>query len=443
MKALELSAAIQAKEMGVAEAVTKYIEAIEKSQSNNFLAVSKAQALAQAKKVQAQIDAGDVPSPLAGIPVAVKDNISTKGIETTCASKMLKGYVPVFNATVIDKLEQAGMIVVGKLNMDEFSMGSASNGNAAAAAVAVGEVPLAIASDTGGGIRQSCAFYGATGIKPTYGSVSRHGLIAYASSMDQIGPIGGSIDDCAAMLSVISGPDHMDSTCAIEKPFTFEKNNAQRLDGLRIGIPHNCCGSCGSDITSASSAVKELKDAGAEIEVFEMPLLEHIIPTYHIIACAEASSNLSRYDGLKYGYRSPNAETLADVYRLSRAEGFGMEVKRRIMFGSLVLSSGFYNDYYKKALQVRTLIKKAYSSLFEKYDMIISPVAPDKLEAITVSANLAGLPAVALPCGCDSQGLPMGFQLIGAAFTEEKLIKAARAYQNLTQHHLQKPGGAV
>ena len=447
MSALKRSAAIQTKVLSVAETVTKYIEVIEKSTSNNFLAISKDQALAQAKKVQTQIDKGDILSPLAGIPVAVKDNITTLGIETTCASRVLKGYLPVFNATAIDRLEQAGMIVVGKLNMNEFSMGNVSdrNGspaNAAAAAIASGEVPLVISSDTGGGIRQSSAFCGVTGIKPTYGTVSRHGLIAHASSMDQIGVIGSSIADCAAMLSVISGADHMDSTCSIKKPFDFNKNSNKdlSLSGLQIGIPRNCCK---NSIASIAPAVMELKEAGAEITEFDMPLLEHMVSTYYIIACAEASSNLAKFDGLKYGYRSPNAETLSDVYRLSRGEGFGLEVKERIMFGSLVLSSDFYDTYYKKALQIRTLIKEEYNRLFKKYDIVIAPVSSNRLDAITVSVNLAGLPAVALPCGKDSQGNPIGIQLIGTAFSEEKLINTACVYQNLTPHHIQKPGGVV
>ncbi|MCL1931363.1 MAG: aspartyl/glutamyl-tRNA amidotransferase subunit A, partial [Treponema sp.] len=333
--------------------------------------------------------------------------------------------------------------------------GGSSGGSAAA--VAAREIPAALGSDTGGSIRQPCAFCGVTGIKPTYGAVSRYGLIAYASSLDQIGPIGQNIDDCAALLSIISGPDTRDSTCVIEKPFDL----SAKSDGspLKIGLPRNYFGrGIDEDVKNAVlAAAKELEAAGAVIKEFEMPLMDYLIPAYYIIACAEASSNLSRYDGLKYGYKSEKAQSLSEMYRLSRNEGFGLEIKRRIMLGSFVLSSGYYDAYYKKALQVRALIKNSYSKLFKSYDMILSPVAPTtayKLgenvgdpikmymgDIYTVSINLAGLPAVALPCGFDTSGLPIGFQLIGDAFSEDKLIAAARAFQGRTAYHTQKPGG--
>ena len=476
---LELAAAIQAKKLSVSEAVSGYIDVIEKNDGrlNAFLALSKESALARAKEVQARLDKGEQLSPLAGVPIALKDNISTTGIPTTCASKMLENYTPVFNAAAVDKLEQAGMIIVGKLNMDEYAMGGSSETGArgpvhnpwdtsrvaggssggSAAAVAAREIPAALGSDTGGSIRQPCAFCGVTGIKPTYGAVSRYGLIAYASSLDQIGPIGQNIDDCAALLSIISGPDTRDSTCVIEKPFDL----SAKSDGspLKIGLPRNYFGrGIDEDVKNAVlAAAKELEAAGAVIKEFEMPLMDYLIPAYYIIACAEASSNLSRYDGLKYGYKSEKAQSLSEVYRLSRNEGFGLEIKRRIMLGSFVLSSGYYDAYYKKALQVRALIKNSYSKLFKSYDMILSPVAPTtayKLgenvgdpikmymgDIYTVSINLAGLPAVALPCGFDTSGLPIGFQLIGDAFSEDKLIAAARAFQGRTAYHTQKPGG--
>jgi aspartyl-tRNA(Asn)/glutamyl-tRNA(Gln) amidotransferase subunit A len=478
--ALSLSAAIKEKGILAVEAVSAYIRIIEKNDShyNAFLSVSKEKALARAKEVQSRIDAGETLSPLAGVPIAIKDNISTTGIETTCASKMLKGYTPVFNAAVIDKLEKAGMVVIGKVNMDEYAMGGSSetgvkgpvhnpwdvarvaggSSGGSAAAVIAGETPIALGSDTGGSIRQPCAFCGVTGIKPTYGSVSRYGLLAYASSLDQIGPIGQNIEDCAALLSIISGPDARDSTCVIEKPFEFGEPKS-KLENVKIGLPRNYYGSgIDDEVKNAVLAVaKELEASGATIEEFEMPLMDYMIPAYYIIACAEASSNLSRYDGLKYGYRSPDAQSLSEVYRLSRNEGFGLEVKRRIMLGSFVLSSGYYDAYYKKALQVRALIKDAYTNLFKKYDMILSPVAPTTAYKIgdnigdpmkmymgdiyTVSINLAGLPSAALPCGFDSTGLPIGFQLIGDAFSENKLIDAARVYQSHTQHHLRRPEG--
>ena len=483
MSALELSASIKEKRLSVAEAADAYIASIEKKDGkyNAFLTVSKERALANAEKIQARINAGESLSPLVGVPIALKDNISTLGISTTCASKMLDGYTPVYNATAVDRLEAAGMIVIGKLNMDEFAMGGSSETGAfgpvrnpwdvfrvaggssggSAAAVASGEMPLTLGSDTGGSIRQPCAFCGVTGIKPTYGSVSRYGLIAYASSLDQIGPIGRNIEDCAALLSIISGPDGKDSTCVIEKPFKFMESRTEKLDGIRIGLPRNYFGDgIDDDVKQAVlAAAKELEAAGAHIEEFEMPLLDYIIHAYYIIACAEASSNLSRYDGLKYGYRSTEARTLSEVYRLSRSEGFGLEVKRRIMLGSFVLSSGYYDAYYKKALQVRALIKNAYNRLFERFDMIISPTTPTTAYKIgenindpmkmymgdiyTVSVNLAGLPAVALPCGFDRRGLPIGFQLIGDAFSEEKLINAARIYQQNTDYHTKNPGGEV
>jgi aspartyl-tRNA(Asn)/glutamyl-tRNA(Gln) amidotransferase subunit A len=483
--ALELAALIKAKKLGVVEAASWYINIIEKNDSryNAFLAVSKEKALTRAKEIQSQVDKGgavngEALSPLAGVPIAVKDNISTDGIETTCASKMLGGYTPVFNAAVIQKLEKAGMVVVGKLNMDEYAMGGSSETGAcgpvhnpwdiarvaggssggSATAVAAGEIPIALGSDTGGSIRQPCAFCGVTGIKPTYGSVSRYGLIAYASSLDQIGPIGQNINDCAALLSIISGPDIRDNTCVIEKPFEFSEPPAS-LDGVKIGLPRNYFGSgIDDEVKSAVLAVaKEFGALGAIIEEFEMPLMDYMIPAYYIIACAEASSNLSRYDGLKYGYRSADAQSLSEVYRFSRNEGFGLEVKRRIMLGSFVLSSGYYDAYYKKALQVRALIKDAYTKLFTKYDMILSPVAPTTAYKIgensgdpmkmymgdiyTVSINLAGLPAAALPCGFDRAGLPIGFQLIGDAFSENKLIGAARVYQARTEYHVKRPEG--
>jgi aspartyl-tRNA(Asn)/glutamyl-tRNA(Gln) amidotransferase subunit A len=440
--------------------------------------VSKENALARAQEIQSRIDKGEEISPLAGVPIAVKDNISTMGIETTCASKMLKGYTPVFNAAVAEKLEKAGMVVIGKLNMDEYAMGGSSETGAfgavhnpwdvsrvaggssggSAAAVAAGEIPIALGSDTGGSIRQPCAFCGVTGIKPTYGSVSRYGLVAYASSLDQIGPIGQNIDDSAALLSIISGPDTRDSTCVIENPFKFGEVRTE-LEGVKIGLPRNYfSGGIDDEVkTAVLAAAKEFESAGAIVGEFEMPLMDYVIPAYYIIACAEASSNLSRYDGLKYGYRSANARSLSEVYQLSRSEGFGLEVKRRIMLGSFVLSSGYYDAYYKKALQVRSLIKDAYNRLFAKFDMILSPVAPTTAYRIgdnigdpmkmymgdiyTVSINLAGLPSAALPCGFDTAGLPIGFQLIGDAFSENKLIGAARVYQARTNYHVKRPEG--
>ena len=480
MNALELSAQMKEMKIGVVETLETYLAHIDKTdkQYNAFITVSKDSALARAKEIQDRIDAGEDLSPLAGVPIALKDNISTSGIETTCASKMLEGYAPIFNATAVEKMQRSGMIVVGKLNMDEFAMGGSSetgfkgavsnpwdttrvaggSSGGSAAAVAGGQILLALGTDTGGSIRQPCSFCGVSGIKPTYGAVSRYGLIAYASSLDQIGPIGRNIDDCAALLSIISGPDVQDSTCVIEEAFTFPHSHSESLSNAKIGIHRNYfVGGIDSSVKNAVlEAAGEFEAAGAVIEEFEMPLMDYMIPAYYIIACAEASSNLSRYDGLKYGYRSADAQTLSEVYRKSRNEGFGLEAKRRIMLGSFVLSSGYYDAFYKKALQTRALIKNAYMNLFERYDMILSPVAPTTAYRIgenvddpmkmymgdiyTVSVNLAGLPAVAIPCGFDEQGLPIGFQLIGNAFSERKLIDAARVYQRRTDWHTRELG---
>jgi len=466
MTALELVAAIKEKKLSVPEVVSAYIEEIEKNDKQNktFLTITKENALERAKEVQVSIDKGDALSSLAGIPIALKDNISTLGLETTCASKMLKGYKPVFNAAAVEKLESAGMIVIGKTNMDEFALGESCTarnpwdknciaGDGSVAAIAAGEVPIAIGSDTSGNLRQACSFCNVTGIKPTYGSVSRHGLIAYASSLDQIGPLGQDIEDCAALLSIISGPDKRDGTCFIDRPFEFGYNGKIQK-GLKIGLPH--LSNIDEEIkTAVLTAAKEYEEAGAVIEEFEMPLMDYIIPIHCIISSAEVSSNLAKYDGLKYGYRSQSAKTLSECYRLSRSEGFGYEVKRKIMFGSFVLSSGYYDQYFKKAMQGRELIKDIYNKLFERFDMILSPVTPiasyelnkdidDPMniynrDIFTAFANLTGFPAVSLPCGFNKQGLPIGYQLIGNLFTENKLIEAARFFQTITNHHKYKP----
>ncbi|MDR2543074.1 MAG: Asp-tRNA(Asn)/Glu-tRNA(Gln) amidotransferase subunit GatA [Treponema sp.] len=480
MTALELAAAVKEKKLSVPEITSAYIDIIEKNDSryNAFITVSKERALVRAHEIQSRIDRGETLSPLAGVPVALKDNISVMGLETTCASKMLSGYKPVYNSTVVEKLECADLVVIGKLNMDEFALGDSCETGAfgavrnpwdvsrvaggssggSAAAVAAGEVPLALGSDTGGSLRQPCSFCGTTGIKPTYGSVSRYGITTCASSLDQTGPIAQNIDDCAALLSIISGPDERDSTCIIKKPFEFNSINAD-IKGVKIGLPRNyLTEKIDEDVKNAVlSAAKEFEAAGVIIEEFEMPLMDYVIPVYSIITAAEVSSNFAKYDGLKYGHRSEKAKTLSDVYKLSRSEGFGTEVKKRIMLGSLVLSPGNYDTYYKKALQARTLIRDSYKKLFEHYDMILSPVTPttafklgenkdDPMKSLmghiyTASVNLAGLPAAALPCGFDKQGLPIGFQLIGDAFCENKLIDAAKVYQSLTCFHTKRKAG--
>ena len=461
LTALEIADAIKAKKLSVREVTTTFLDFIEKNncQPKTFLTVSKKEALQRAEEIQSRIDKGEALSLLAGVPVALKDNISAMGIETTCASKMLTGYKPVFDAAVVENLERAGLIIIGKLNMDEFAAGGTET--LETSAIAKSEVPLAIGTDSGGSLRQSCSFNGITGIKPTYGSVSRFGIIASVSSMEQAGPAGKNIEDCTALLSIISGPDNRDSTCIIKKPFEFDTTDTQNsnLKNIKIGLPQNYLDGSITNIdpdikTAILAAAKEFEASGAIIEEFEMPLAEYIIPAFSIIEAAEISSNLAKFDGLKFGYRSPNVKTLSDVYRLSRNEGFGSEVKRKIMLGSLVLSSDYYDTYYRKALQARTLIKDAYNKLFEKFDMILSPVTPTsayqtgqnnndpmkmyKKNIFTASANLAGLPAIALPCGLNNQGHPIGLQLIGNSFSESKLINVAKIYQNCTNHHKKK-----
>ena len=388
-------------------------------------------------------------SPLAGKSVFLSDNISTLGVETSCSSKMLKGYVPVFNATVAERLEKAAIKIAGKLNIDEFGIAEWSGANTSATTKAIaeafssGQTQLALVSDTGGEIRQASAYCGLTGIKPSYGAVSRYGLIANASSLEQIGVIGRNIEDCAALLSIISGSDGKDGTCVMEKPFEF----SSVFSSPKIGLPRNYIDSFHDEESkSAIKAAKKIfEEAGAAFEEFDMPLMDYILPIYYTIASAEASSNLSKYDGLKYGHRSTDAKSLSDVYRFSRSEGFGWEVKKRIMLGSLVLSSEYYESYCLKAMQTRSLVINAYKDLFRHFDMIFSPVG----DVYNVSANLAGLPSVTLPCGFDGQGMPVdfqsadfqsvGFQLIGSAFSEDTLIGAAQVFQRRTAFHKTQP----
>lgn len=477
--ALEIGAMIKNKEISAVEAAQQFInniDAVEKN-VNAYTNVFKENALKSAESVQKKIDAGVELSPLAGVPMAIKDNICTKDINTTCGSKMLENFKPPYNATVVDKLNDAGAVVLGKLNMDEFAMGGSTetsffgatknpwdlervpggSSGGSAAAVASDEAVYTLGSDTGGSIRQPCSFCGVSGIKPTYGTVSRYGLVAFASSLDQIGPVGRDIKDCASVLEIISGHDKKDSTSAnVEKP-NFKDSFTGDAKGLKIGIPKNYFGSgLDEDVkTAVLNAAKELEKQGAVLEEFEMPIVDYAIPAYYVLACAEASSNLSRYDGIKYGFRSDSADNILDVFYNSRSEGFGMEVKRRIMLGSFVLSSGYYDAYYKKGLQVRGLIKNSFNEAFEKYDMILSPNAPttafkigenssDPLkmylgDIYTVSVNLAGIPAVTVPCGFGEGGMPVGLQLIGKAFSEPVLVKAAYAFQSNTDFHTKKP----
>lgn len=477
MTAIEIGRMIKNKEISVVEATKDALENIEKTDKayNAFVTVCPEEALKQAEEVQKKIDDGSLTSPLAGVPMAVKDNMCTKGILTSCASKILTGFKPTYTATAVKKLEEAGAVMLGKVNMDEFAMGSTTetsyNGatinpwgenrvpggssGGSAVAVAADMAYYALGSDTGGSIRQPCAFCGITGIKPTYGAVSRYGLIAYASSLDQIGPMGKNVEDVAEVLSVISGHDPKDSTSVNQQPMKITLNND--IKGKKIGIPRDYFGKgLDGDVKNAVlAAADKLKELGAEVEEFDMPSLEYAIPAYYIIACAEASSNLSRFDGVKYGYAAKDFDDLTDLYYKSRSEGFGTEVKRRILIGAFVLSSGYYDAYYKKALQVKAVIKQSFDKAFEKYDVILSPTAPttalkmgenlsDPLkmylgDIYTVSVNLAGLPSMVVPCGFDKEGMPIGLQLIGKPFGENGLLNMGYAYQQATDYHTKKP----
>lgn len=471
MTALELAKKIRQRQVKVSDGVKEVFDQIEKKEGkvHAYLDIYKKDALARAKEVEKGIMDGTYTGPLAGVPIAVKDNICIKGKKTTCASKILENFVPQYNAEVIDRLEKAGMIIIGKTNMDEFAMGSTTETSAfgvtrnpwnpehvpggssggSCAAVAAGEAVMALGSDTGGSIRQPAAYCGVTGLKPTYGRVSRYGLIAYASSLDQIGPIGKNVKDCAALFEIIAGHDSKDSTSADVPVESYDSLVSGGLSGMRIGIPKEYLAEgCDEEVKKAlADAVHTLSKNGAVVEFFSLGMVDYVIPAYYIIACAEASSNLERFDGVKYGYRTPGATELHEMYKKSRAEGFGEEVKRRILLGSFVLSAGYYDAYYMKALRAKGLIKKEFDKAFQKYDCILAPASPTTAPKIgtslsdplqmylsdiyTVAVNLAGLPAVSLPCGMDSRGLPIGMQLIGDCFQEKKILRAAAAYEQL------------
>lgn len=479
LTALETGAAIREKKITVREAVESYFAAIEENDEKYhcYNTLCKEAALARADEVQKGIDDGTYTSPLSGVPVGVKDNICTKGVRTTCSSKILENFVPPYDATVIRRLHDAGMVVLGKLNMDEFAMGSTTetsytgvthnpwnldcvpggSSGGAAAAVAAKLAPVTLGSDTGGSIRQPASFCGVSGLKPTYGAVSRYGLVAYASSLDQIGPLAHDAKDCAALFSVIAGKDEKDGTSMETPPFDFAAATQGDLQGKKIGIPADYLGEgIAPDVKSAiEAAAEQFRALGATVETFPMPIVKYAIPAYYIIACAEACSNLSRYDGIKYGYSSPNADNLMETYIKSRSEGFGMEVKRRIMLGNFVLSSGYYDAYYNKALKAKKLIQQAFFDALEKYDMLLGPVAPttalkigeslsDPLkmylgDIYTVMVNIAGVPSMALPCGFDEAGMPVGMQLIGKPFCEAEILSAAVGYQNATDFHKKSP----
>ena len=469
LTAVELGKKIKNKEVTVVEATKAALDAIDAKEEkvNSFVTVDREGALKRAEEVQKLIDDGKLDGPLAGVPVAVKDNMCTEGMLTTCSSKILGNFVPTFTSEAVINLEKAGAVILGKTNMDEFAMGSTTETSAygetknpwnlehvpggssggSCAAVAAEECFYALGSDTGGSIRQPSSFCGVTGIKPTYGTVSRYGLIAYGSSLDQIGPVAKDVTDCATILEVIASHDEKDSTSVKRDDLDFTSARVDDGKGMKIGIPKDYFGEgIDSEVKDAVlNAAKVLEQKGAIVEEFDLSLVEYAIPAYYVIACAEASSNLARFDGVKYGYRTEEYDGLHNMYKKSRSEGFGAEVKRRIMLGSFVLSSGYYDAYYLKALRTKALIKKAFDDAFAKYDVILGPAAPttapklgeslsDPLkmylgDIYTISVNLAGLPGITVPCGMDSNGLPIGLQLIGDCFKEKNIIRAAYSFE--------------
>lgn len=457
------------KEISSVELTEKVFDRIDKVEDSvkAYITLDKEGALKKAREVDQKIAAGEAIKPLTGIPGAIKDNISLKGMRLTCASKILENFQPVYDAHVIENLRKDDTVFIGKTNMDEFAMGSTTETSAygvtknprnpehvpggssggSAAAVAADECFFALGSDTGGSIRQPASYCGVVGMKPTYGTVSRYGLVAYGSSLDQIGPLCKDVTDCATIMEIIASHDLKDSTSVERKDTDFTSALVDDVKGMRIGIPKDYFGEGLDPDVKASvlNAVEVLKAKGAIVEEFDLSLVEYAIPTYYTIAAAEASSNLERFDGVKYGYRAKDYEGLHNMYKKTRSEGFGPEVKRRIMLGSFVLSSGYYDAYYLKALRVKALIKKAFDEAFAKYDVIIGPAAPTTAPKLgsslsdpikmylsdiyTISVNLAGLPGMTVPCGTDKNGLPVGMQLIGNCFEEKKLIQTAYTYE--------------
>lgn len=471
LSAVALGAAIKAGRITAVEAMEAVLSQIEGTESlyHCYVTIEKETALAKAAEIQKKIEAGELTGPLAGVPVAIKDNLCTEGILTTCSSKILENFIPTFSSEAVLNLERAGAVLIGKTNMDEFAMGSTTetsyygvtknprnpehvpggSSGGSAAAVAAEECFFALGSDTGGSIRQPASYCGVVGMKPTYGTVSRYGLIAYGSSLDQIGPLTKNVEDCAVVLETIASHDKKDSTSVRREDTDFSSALVKDVKGMRIGIPRDYFGE-GLEPEVKEAVLKSaelLKENGAIVEEFDLSLVEYAIPTYYTIAAAEASSNLERFDGIKYGYRAEDAEGLHQMYKKTRSRGFGAEVKRRIMLGSFVLSSGYYDAYYLKALRVKAMIKKAFDDAFAKYDCILGPVAPTTAPKLgeslsdpmkmylgdiyTISVNLAGLPGISVPCGTDGKGLPIGLQLIGDCFQEKKLIQTAYTLEQI------------
>lgn len=469
LTAVSLGKKIKEKEISVREALDAVFAQIDQTEGryHAYVTLDKEGAYKQADAVQEKIDKGELTGALAGVPVAIKDNMCTKGLLTTCSSKILENYIPTYTASAVQNLTDAGCVVIGKTNMDEFAMGSTTetsyygvtrnphnpdhvpggSSGGSAAAVALNECFFALGSDTGGSIRQPSAFCGITGMKPTYGTVSRYGLIAYGSSLDQIGPMTKNVTDCAAVLETIASYDKKDSTSMKREEYDFTSALVRDVKGLRIGLPKDYFGDgLDSEVKAAIfKAAETFKRMGAIVEEFDLGLVQYAIPAYYIIASAEASSNLERFDGVKYGYRTKEYGDLHSMYKKTRSEGFGSEVKRRIMLGSFVLSSGYYDAYYLKALKTKALIKQEFDKAFEKYDIILAPAAPTTAPLLgsslqdpikmylsdiyTISANLAGIPGLSIPCGKDNKGLPIGMQLLGGCFQEKTLLRAGFAYE--------------
>ncbi len=465
----ELKEKLDKKELTVSEITKAYVDRINEKEHEvkAFVNTLTEEALAKSKEIEEKINKGEIISEYAGIPIGIKDNMCTKGVKTTCSSKMLENFVAPYNATAVEKLNEENLINLGKLNMDEFAMGASTeystfkktsnpwdlnkvpggSSGGSAAAVAANLVPWALGSDTGGSIRQPASFCGVVGLKPTYGLVSRYGLVAFASSLDQIGPITKDVEDAAILLNMIAGHDEKDTTSIDVEKKDYTKALKNDVKGLKIGIPKEYYGEgINQEVKEAlEKAVEEYKSMGAEVEEFSLPIADYALATYYIIACAEASSNLGRFDGIRYGYRTENFENLRDIFINSRTEAFGEEVKRRIILGTYVLSSGYYDAYYKKAQQVRTLVKNEFEKAFEKYDVLITPTSPTTAfnigqrsnnplemylaDICTVSVNIAGLPGISVPCGLDSEGMPIGMQIIGKQFDEETILNAAYTYE--------------
>ena len=475
----ELMQKLERNEITIEEIIASYTKRIEEKEKEvqAFITITTEEATKEVKQIEQKKQQGEVVSNLAGIPIGIKDNICTKGVKTTCASKMLENFISPYDATVIENLKKAGSVSLGKLNMDEFAMGSSTEHSAfqitknpwkltrvpggssggSAAAVAADLVPWALGSDTGGSIREPAAFCGIVGLKPTYGLVSRYGLVAFASSLDQIGTLTKDVEDAAILLNQLAGTDAKDSTCAKREKKDYTKALTKDIKGLRIGVPKEYfIKGINEEVKQAiETAIQTYRDLGAIVEECSLNVAEYALATYYIIACAEASSNLGRFDGIRYGYRAKEFANLKELYCNSRSEGFGDEVKRRIILGTYVLSSGYYDAYYKKAQQVRTLVKQEFNRNFEKYDVILTPTTPnvafeigsktnDPLEmyladVCTVPVNIAGLPGISIPCGLNQEGMPIGLQLIGAAFGEETILKAAYAYEQNTNFRVHKP----